>query len=139
MPAPLPRRTLLVGACAGGAALLAGCGGAQPAVPRATAPAGAAPGTLLRLDDLAVGASAVATGADGSAVVVTRTGEQSAVALSAVCTHQGCAVAPQDGELSCPCHGSRFDPATGSVRRGPAEQPLAAVPVRVEGGNVLTA
>ena len=143
MHTPLPdldRRTLLVGACAGCAALLTACGGGSDApATRATAPAGAAPGTLVRLSDLAVGASVLATGPGGQAVVVTRTGEATAVGLSSVCTHQGCAVAPRDGELGCPCHGSRFDPTTGAVRRGPAEQPLAAFPVRVEGGDVLPA
>ena len=31
------------------------------------------------------------------------------------------------------------DPATGAVKRGPAEQPLAAFPVRVVDGDVLPA
>ena len=136
----MDRRTLLVSACAGCAALVAGCGGGSPApATRATVPAGSAPGTLLRLADLAVGSSALATGPDGAAVVVTRTGEATAVGLSPVCPHQGCAVAPQDAELVCPCHGSRFDPVTGAVRRGPAEQALAAFGVRVEDGDVLPA
>ena len=139
MHAELDRRTLLVAACAGCATLVTGCGGSQAPVARTTAPAGAAPGTLLRLADVAVGASAVATGPDGKAVIITRTGEETAVGLSSVCTHQGCAVAPQDGELACPCHGSRFDAASGAVKRGPAEQPLAAFPVRVQDGNVLPA
>jgi len=140
LPHSLDRRTLLVGACAGCATLVAGCGGGSDApATRATAPAGAAPGTLVRLADLAVGGSVLATAPDGAAVVITRTGEQTAVGLSSVCTHQGCAVAPRDGALVCPCHGSRFDAATGAATRGPAEQPLAAFPVRVEGGDVLPA
>ena len=135
----LDRRTLLRGACLGCATLVAGCGGGEAPATRASVPAGAAPGTLVRLGDLAVGASALATAPGGAAVVVTRTGEGTAVGLSSVCTHQGCAVAPAEGGLRCPCHGSRFDPATGAVLRGPADQPLAAFPVRVVGGDVLPA
>lgn len=45
-------------------------------------------------------------------------------ALSAVCTHLGCTVAPEEDGYACPCHGSAFD-AEGWVRRGPAAWPLA--------------
>jgi Rieske Fe-S protein len=62
------------------------------------------------------------------------------VAYSAVCTHQGCVVAFKDNQLSCPCHGSVFDPANGGeVVTGPAETPLPEIPVKVEGGNVVKA
>ena len=62
------------------------------------------------------------------------------VAYSAVCTHQGCKVAYQDGNLACPCHGSTFDPANGaSVVTGPATRPLPEIPVKVEGGEVVRA
>ena len=62
------------------------------------------------------------------------------VAYSAVCTHQGCKVAYQDGNLACPCHGSTFDPANGAaVVRGPATRPLPEIPVKVEGGEVVRA
>src|ERR671920_197378 len=62
------------------------------------------------------------------------------VAYSAVCTHQGCKVAYQDGNLACPCHGSIFDPANGaSVVSGPAQRPLPEIPVKVEGGEVVRA
>ena len=62
------------------------------------------------------------------------------VAYSAVCTHQGCTVAYQDGNLACPCHGSIFDPADGAaVVSGPAQRPLPEIPVKVQGGEVVRA
>ena len=62
------------------------------------------------------------------------------VAYSAVCTHQGCTVAYQGGNLACPCHGSVFDSAKGAeVVEGPAPRPLPEIPVKVEGGEVVKA
>lgn len=62
------------------------------------------------------------------------------VAYSAVCTHQGCEVAYNDGQLACPCHGSIFDPADGAaVVNGPAQQPLPDIPVEVRDGEVFKA
>ncbi len=61
-------------------------------------------------------------------------------AYSAVCTHQACTVAyqPQTQKLACPCHGSVFDPAkSAAVETGPAQRPLPAVPIRVEGEEVV--
>ena len=61
-------------------------------------------------------------------------------AYSAVCTHQACTVAyrPQIQRLACPCHGSLFDPAKGAaVETGPAQRPLAKVPIRAEGEEVV--
>jgi cytochrome b6-f complex iron-sulfur subunit len=62
------------------------------------------------------------------------------VAYSAVCTHQACTVAYQEGQLACPCHGSVFDPANGAeVVTGPAQSPLPEIPIEVKGGQVLRA
>ncbi len=61
-------------------------------------------------------------------------------AYSAVCTHQGCTVAYQDGNLACPCHGSVFDPAAGgAVVSPPANRPLPEIPVEVRDGGVFRA
>jgi cytochrome b6-f complex iron-sulfur subunit len=61
------------------------------------------------------------------------------VAFSAICTHQGCTVAPAGRQFRCPCHGSVYDAATGKVIDGPAPAPLAAVPVKVDGADVVAA
>jgi len=47
-------------------------------------------------------------------------------ALSMVCTHLGCLTGYRTGAgmIVCPCHGSRFNPADGSVMGGPAPRPL---------------
>jgi cytochrome b6-f complex iron-sulfur subunit len=50
-------------------------------------------------------------------------------ALSAVCTHLGCNVAPDAGRgFACPCHGSTYDP-DGRVLSGPAAWPLPHFPL----------
>jgi nitrite reductase/ring-hydroxylating ferredoxin subunit len=56
-------------------------------------------------------------------------------AFADTCTHAGCSLA--SGELAgavviCPCHGSKFDVATGQVLRGPAQKPVQSYAVRVE-------
>ncbi|MDX6744938.1 Rieske (2Fe-2S) protein [Actinocorallia sp. A-T 12471] len=59
-------------------------------------------------------------------------------AFSSVCTHQGCGVtAPRDGKVSCPCHGSEFDAATGEVLKPPAKAKLREYPVEVKNGAVV--
>lgn len=92
-------------------------------VPRASvAPATAPDGALLvSADDYADPIIVVwDVGADG-----TPSGYR---AFSALCTHQRCAVRPGRTALTCPCHGSVFDRA-GRVVRGPAEAPLAQLPI----------
>lgn len=59
-------------------------------------------------------------------------------AFSAVCTHAGCVLDKVEGdEGNCPCHGSRFDVASGKVLTGPAGSPLPEVPIRVRDGALV--
>ncbi len=44
-----------------------------------------------------------------------------------------------DGILECAWHGARFDCHTGDVCRGPAEEPVPVLDVRVEDGRVMVA
>lgn len=61
-------------------------------------------------------------------------------AFSAVCTHQGCVVGNvSNGVIVCPCHGSAFHIADGSVANGPAQSPLAAVQIKVADGKITQA
>ena len=62
----------------------------------------------------------------------------SIVALSSICTHQGCTVGYNQGKgyIECPCHGSVFS-TSGSVLAGPALSPLRSYSVS-EAGNILT-
>jgi Rieske Fe-S protein len=61
-------------------------------------------------------------------------------AYSAICTHQQCEVAYNNGQLACPCHGSVFDAENGAeVVNGPAQLPLPEIPVEVRGGEVFRA
>jgi Rieske Fe-S protein len=72
-------------------------------------------------------------------VVLVRDGDQ-VHGLSATCTHQGCTVSGvAEGRITCPCHGSVFDAATGDVVTGPARTPLPPVPVEVRAGAVYLA
>ncbi|HXQ23374.1 MAG TPA: Rieske (2Fe-2S) protein [Candidatus Acidoferrales bacterium] len=58
-------------------------------------------------------------------------------AISAVCTHLGCIVAPSAQGFACPCHGSKFD-AKGNVIGGPAPRALPWLEVsRAADGQLL--
>lgn len=139
----LGRRDLfVVGATGAGLVLLAACGSSTAPTAGPTSGGGgsgrASGTTLIKIADIDVGQSAAAT-LDGQPVLVTRTGESTAVAFSAICTHKGCQVEPAGAELHCPCHGSKYTAATGAVIAGPAPKPLPAVKVTVAGGAVVTA
>jgi Rieske Fe-S protein len=144
---PLTRRGLLRGSLVA----LVGAAGGYLAVRGSTAARGVRGSTvanayrppeatgsrrLVALADVPVGGGVVLA---KESLVVTRPAPDEVHAFSAVCTHQGCTVdAVADGTIDCPCHGSRFDAATGEVRRGPAARPLAPVAVVVRSGEVVT-
>jgi Rieske Fe-S protein len=71
-------------------------------------------------------------------VVVTRDDNGDVHAFSATCTHQGCQVTEvHDGQIFCPCHGSRFNASNGNPVAGPAPRPLPMVAVTVDGDAIF--
>jgi Rieske Fe-S protein len=150
-PAAVGRRVVLLGAGAVGAAgVLAACGGGdaetdsgraaqtpaetEPAPAETTEPPAAATG-VVAVADVPVGGGVVIA---AEQIVVTQPTEGDFKAFGSTCTHQGCQVAEvSDGEIKCPCHGSRYSIEDGSVTNGPAPEPLTEVGVAVEGDQVV--
>jgi Rieske Fe-S protein len=150
------RRVVLAGAGAAALAALGGCatygpGNAPPPpaeeappaeeepTPLGTASPGpkatkAAPPPLADTSEIPVGGGKIF---DGRRVVVTQPQAGTFKAFSAVCTHQGCLVAEvSNGNIVCPCHGSAFKIADGSVARGPAAAPLSEKKITVKGSAI---
>lgn len=74
-----------------------------------------------------VGGSALVT-ISGESIIVVHYEEGCFSALSAVCTHEGCAIEyPGGNRVICPCHGAAFL-MDGSVQAGPTPIPLEQFP-----------
>ena len=159
------RRSLLACAGAACAAALAGCttynanngginGGAAaqtssaPAASAGGSSAGSAGGSagaaassgpvvLAKTTDIPVGGGKILT---DKKIVITEPQSGTFKAFTAVCTHQGCIVdTVSGGTINCPCHGSKFSIANGSVVNGPAPSPLAPVSIEVQGTSIVQA
>lgn len=129
----LPRRTALL---AGGAALVAGCGGGSGGDGTRTSGT-PSPAVLAAASDIPVGGGTVFKDAK---VVVTQPVANEFKAFSAVCTHQGCLVdTVADGTIDCPCHGSKYRVTDGTVAAGPAPRRLPEERINVSDGNITLA
>ncbi|MDQ3987359.1 MAG: non-heme iron oxygenase ferredoxin subunit [Actinomycetota bacterium] len=78
---------------------------------------------------------------DGELVGLYRVGREF-FALSDICSHEEAYLTegefePDEMEVECPRHGSRFHVESGGVRILPATKPVAAYDVKVEGDLVL--
>ena len=130
----LNRRELLrvVGGSAGALLLTA-------ALPSCSNPTGSPPSgpvsamkvTDYKMNSLRVLTSNVAVGLDSRGLY----------AMSAICTHAGCALEDNPETISaglyCPCHGSSFD-GSGTVTHGPARSPLQHYQVTVAADGAIT-
>ncbi|MCP2341196.1 Rieske (2Fe-2S) protein [Actinomadura rupiterrae] len=131
------RRAVLCGTGAVGAALgaglLTGCGPSNKA-----AEAKDLKGKEIgKVADVPVGGGKVYA---DSKIVVTQPSQGVFKAFSAVCTHQGCLTnRVSGGKVHCPCHGSEFQIADGSVAHGPANKALTEYPVQIKGDAIFIA
>ena len=146
------RRALLACAGAACAAALAGCArynSSNGIAEGQSAPAGSSSGApvspggsngstvLAKTTDIPVGGGTVVR---DKKIVITQPKAGSFDAFTAVCTHQGCLVdSVSGGTINCPCHGSKFSIANGSVVNGPASAPLAPVNIKVQGSPIVQA
>jgi nitrite reductase/ring-hydroxylating ferredoxin subunit len=75
---------------------------------------------------------------NGDRLMVVRTGSTAVVALSDICTHQGCNMSYSSSAqvLNCPCHGAQFA-LDGSVVRGPAVDPVRVYSAQLVGSIVV--
>ena len=128
------RRVLVTSAVAvAGVAVTAACGSSSGGGSAASSSASSS--TIdVKTADVPVGGGVILA---DTKVVVTQPTAGTYKAFSAVCTHQGCVVASvSDGTIHCPCHGSTFSAADGSVQGGPAPAALKTLAVAVNGADL---
>jgi Rieske Fe-S protein len=133
-PAPAAsRRAVLrgmgaIGAAAVGAGALAACGSNDDPT------AANSPTKQVKAADIPVGGGVIYPDA---VVVVTQPVAGTFKAFSAMCMHLGCVVNQVDhGKIICPCHGSEYNIADGSVYQGPSTTGLNPRTVTVSGDTL---
>ncbi|MFI7702790.1 Rieske (2Fe-2S) protein [Nonomuraea sp. NPDC049480] len=127
---------LAITACGGGTDTATTAGTSDSGATASSAPqAGGA--ALAKTADIPVGGGTIFK---DQKVVITQPTEGEFKAFSAVCTHQGCSVGSVEGDaIVCPCHNSKFNITDGAVTAGPAEKPLAAQEIKVDGDQITLA
>jgi cytochrome b6-f complex iron-sulfur subunit len=134
------------------ASLLEGCGGGGSGnpggpsgggnVPQLTIISATTAGNTVTINNvsgtaLANQGSAALVQSGSNSFLVTRTGQDTFNAFTAVCTHEQCIVTGfQSGTFVCPCHGSQYN-TSGTVVQGPATQRLRQFTTQFT-NNVLT-
>jgi Rieske Fe-S protein len=94
--------------------------------------------TIDSSSPLAAGGTVALVQSSAGSFLVAHTGGETFVALTAICTHQGCTITNVENQTTyvCPCHGSTFD-LNGRVLNGPALAPLRVYATQLADG-VLT-
>jgi Rieske Fe-S protein len=109
----------------------------EPSTTSGTAPAPGGPAApaanvIAKTADVPVGSGVIV-----DEVVVTQPSAGVFKGFSTTCTHAGCTLNKiADGTIDCPCHGSKFN-LDGTVAKGPAQKPLEAKNVTVQGNSIV--
>jgi len=134
--------TAALGKLIGGAGAPTG-GQAAPSTTTTTTASGGGGGAKGHLigavHSIPVGGAATFTiPSTGDPGIVFRTAASTFVAYDTVCPHAGCQVGWSTGAslMVCPCHGSTFEVANGSVVNGPASNGLTTLTVIEHAGNL---
>ena len=93
---------------------------------------------VAKLAEIASG-KMIGVKAKGKAILIANIGGK-LHAMSDTCTHKKCGLSrgKLDGaEVTCPCHGSRFDARDGKVIGGPAQLDVLTFKVSIEGKDVF--
>jgi Rieske Fe-S protein len=118
-------------------AVLGGCAVYGKKQEPAAAPGGNAGKVLAQTTDIPVGGGKVL---EADAIVITQPQQGTFKAFTATCTHQGCLVNEvKGGTINCPCHGSKYQAADGTVANGPAAKALSAINITVDGSSIKRA
>ncbi|MFI6087569.1 Rieske (2Fe-2S) protein [Streptomyces sp. NPDC051218] len=149
LPTPSRRSVVTAAGVVSLAAALAACGesddgyGSESAAEQKPeegdeAAGGAAAGAALaKTSEIPVGGGKIFK---KEGVVVTQPTEGEFKAFSNRCTHKQCPVTSvEGGTINCPCHGSKFSIADGSVKASPAPKPLPAAEITVDGDSITLA
>jgi Rieske Fe-S protein len=135
---PISRRTVIMNTGLAAAALagLASCTNystapaSQPSAPASGAASGSGGPVTVNEAEIPVGSGKIFPDAQ---TVITQPKKGEFKAFSAICTHQGCLVDSITTTINCPCHGSKYSIADGSVVNPPAPQPLPPKTIKVSG------
>ena len=144
---PLSRRTVIKHAGLAAAALAGLSGCTNYGAPTGGEPTGAATsagggttsqpaGLTAKAADIPVGSGTIFADAQ---TVITQPEAGEFKAFTSICTHQQCPVTEVTDTINCKCHGSKFSIEDGSVVNPPAQDPLAAKTVTVDGDTVTVA
>ncbi|MEV5609968.1 Rieske (2Fe-2S) protein [Streptomyces sp. NPDC052225] len=141
-PSPSRRSVVAAVGAVGIAAALTACGSDSDS--DTSAPAGNASSggdeqgqELAKTSDIPEGGGKIFADAG---VVVTQPTKGQFKGFTNICTHKQCPVTKvEGGTINCPCHGSKFSIEDGSVKHGPATQPLGEKKITTSGDSISLA
>ncbi|MBT2677154.1 Rieske (2Fe-2S) protein [Streptomyces sp. ISL-14] len=112
-------------------------GGASTEAGGSSSEAGAGGAALAKTSDIPEGGGKVFS---DEKVVVSQPTAGDYKAFSTICTHQKCPMTDLQGDtITCACHKSQFSVLDGSVKKGPATEPLEAKQISVAGDSITLA